>query len=220
MPNIVVTANKDIMPIQICLSNDLNDILRAKIIHAAQRSRIKYNSLFQALEETIEGGFSSIKAYAKDDNIVITDTNLSFKIKMFDYLIYETNQLDEHYFHHLNWYFQGHETALNKSVIEDIKPYVEEFKANIKNLENRTERIRKELSKVKMTNYSDFSAFLEYWNTFNFGCDKRLLYTSLYRMGIMEGKKQCAHNTDQVSPFEPPHTPNITMINCTREPTE
>ena len=194
MPNIVVTTNKDIMPIQICSSNDLNDILRAKIIHAAQHHIIKYNSLFQALEDTIDGGYNSIMSYAKDDKMVINDTKLSFKIKMFDYLTYETNQLDEHYFHHLNWYFQGHGTVLNKSVIEDIKPYVEQFKANIKDLENRTERIRKDLSKVKMTNYSDFSAFLEYWNTFNSGCNKRLLYTSLYRMGIMEGKKQCAYN--------------------------
>lgn len=190
MPNIVVTTNKDI----ICSFNDLNDILRAKIIYAAQHPYIECNSLFQSLENTIEGGYSSIKVYAKKDKMVINDTNLSFKIKMFDYLTYETNQLDEHYFHHLNWYFQDYETVFNKSIIEEIKPYVEQFKANIKNLENRTDKIRQELTKIKMTNYSEFTAFLEYWNTFNSDCDKHLLYTSLYRLGIMEGKKQCVYN--------------------------
>lgn len=188
MPNIVMITNNDIIPAKSCSPNDL---LRAKIIHAAQHRIINYNALFCALENTIAGGYSSICVYAKKDKIVINDTLLSFKIKMFDFLTYETNQLDDYYFSHLNWYFQGHETTLNKSIIcKDIKPYVEQFKANIKDLENRTDRIRQDLSKVKMTNYSDFMAFLEYWSTFNSNCDKHLLYTSLYRLGIMEGKKQ------------------------------
>ena len=94
-----MTINNDIIPAKSCSPNDL---LRAKIIHSAIHLIIKHNSLFRALENTIENGYSSICAYAKEDKIVINDTLLSFKIKMFDFLTYETNQLDDYYFRRLN----------------------------------------------------------------------------------------------------------------------
>lgn len=190
MPNIIMITNTDTdkIPIKSCSPED---VLRAKIIAATKMRFAECNcSLFHAFEVTLESGFSSIITYAKLRGVVVNDTYLSYKLKMFDFLTDNDYKLDEYYVMQLNWYFTNPDLSIfDKSIIEKLKPNIEQYKEKINDMEERTAKLRHELSKTIITHRSDLEAFLEYWNTV-YSTNGMQLYLNIYRLGIIEGRNQ------------------------------